>query len=399
MSAAQEADDSRAELRAWIGLLALPGVGNEALRQLLKAFGSALAVVAAPAPALAQASHRAVASAVADARRALTAPRAEAEGHPAAALAWQTMDWLDQAGDGMPRTVLTLADPRYPAALLEAPDPPSVLYALGHLELLSRPILAIVGSRNATAQGLENARQFAAALSAQGVVIASGMALGIDAAAHEGGLSGPGSTIAVVGTGLDRVYPARHRELARRIAHAGLVLSEYPLGTPPLAAHFPKRNRILAGLSKGTLVVEAALGSGSLITAKLAAECSREVFAIPGSIHAPQSRGCHWLIKQGAKLVDQVQDVFDELALPAPNTTRATPQDRGQDTLAPQNANAPPDPHGVLAAMGHESVGLDTLSARTGLDAAQLSATLLELELAALVVRAPGGLFQRLIRV
>ena len=217
----------------------------------------------------------------------------------------------------------------------------------------------------------------------------SGLALGIDGAAHEGALDGadpqhPLSTIAVVGTGLDRVYPSRHLALAHRISQSGLMLSEYPLGTPPLAANFPKRNRLIAGLSRGTLVVEAAQPSGSLITARLAAEQGKEVFAIPGSIHAPQSRGCHALIKQGAKLVESAQDVLEELHFqPAPC---------GPDSAAPD----PADPDGVLTALGFDPAGLDALVARTGIDAATLQVRLLELELDGLVARLPGGLFQRI---
>jgi DNA processing protein len=377
---------------AWVGLLALDGIGNETLRALLKAFGSGAAILTAPAPALAQASRRPVADAILQLRRAFDGQAADAAAEQAAELARLTLDWLkapQEAEAG--RYLLTLGDSRYPAALLEMPDPPSVLYAMGSLDLLSRPSLAMVGSRNATPQGIENARQFAATLSAAGATIVSGLALGIDAAAHEGGLSGPGSTIAVVGTGLDRVYPARHRELAHRIATSGLVLSEFPLGTPPLAANFPKRNRIIAGLSRGTLVVEAAMGSGSLITARLAADCSREVFAIPGSIHSPQARGCHWLIKQGAKLVDQAQDVLDELSL-------ASSHPLSNPTSAPVQPSRPDDPYRVLPALGHEATSLDALAARTGMDAGVLSAALLELELAGELARLPGGVFQRVTR-
>jgi DNA processing protein len=385
--------ESRGELAAWVGLLALDGLGNETFRGLLKVFGSVQSILSAPTSALAQATRRPLAETIAQLQGALAGRATDGSAKTAAELAHQTLAWLDQTpADGPPRDVITLGDARYPGLLLEAPDPPSVLYALGQLEVLDRPALAIVGSRNATAQGVENARQFAASLSAAGLSIVSGLALGIDAAAHEGGLSGVGGTIAVVGTGLDRVYPARHRDLAHRIASTGLILSEFPLGTPPLAAHFPKRNRIIAGLSRGTLVVEAALGSGSLITAKLAAECSREVFAIPGSIHAPQARGCHWLIKQGAKLVDQAQDVLDELSLPA--GTAANPH----RTEPADSSGRAHDPNGLLAAMGHDAATLDALAARTGLDAGRLTAELLELELAGEVARLPGGLFQRVVR-
>ncbi|MCM8814192.1 MAG: DNA-processing protein DprA, partial [Candidatus Omnitrophica bacterium] len=204
-------------------------------------------------------------------------------------------------------------DPAYPRSLLSLADPPCVLFAVGKACLLEGEALAIVGSRSATPGGERTAERFAAALSARGHPIVSGMALGIDGAAHHGALEGPGSTLAVLGTGPDRVYPARHRELARRIANDGLLISEFPPGTPPLAGNFPRRNRLIAGLSRGVLVVEAAVESGSLITARLAGEMGREVFAVPGSIHSPQSRGCHRLLREGAKLVETVEDVCSEL--------------------------------------------------------------------------------------
>jgi DNA processing protein len=233
-------------------------------------------------------------------------------------------------------------------------------------------------------QGLDNARSFAAHMSGQGWTIVSGLAVGIDAAAHEGGLDGPGSTVAVVGTGLDRVYPARHRELAHRIAERGVLLSEFAPGMPPLAENFPQRNRIIAGLARGTLVVEAALQSGSLITARLAAEAGREVFAVPGSIHSPLSRGCHLLIRQGAKLVERAEDLLEELepAIARAPAAAAAAADSGSG-----------DP--LLEALGDDPVTLDALSARTGFSAQALSARLLELELEDRVARLPGGLYQR----
>jgi DNA processing protein len=289
-----------------------------------------------------------------------------------------TNAWLDA---DPAHHVLTLGDPSYPAPLLEIADPPLLLYAQGRLDLLGKPALAIVGSRNPTAQGLDNAREFAQHLSQAGVTIVSGMALGIDGAAHEGGLAGTGGTIAVVGTGLDRIYPARHRALAHRIAKQALLLSEFELGMPPLAENFPRRNRLIAGLTRGTLVVEAALASGSLITARQALEAGREVFAIPGSIHSPQSRGCHALIKQGAKLVDSAQDILGEL-----NWSRGA---------RPAAAVDAPSDDPVLAALGHDPVTLDALLARTGESATVLNVRLLELELEGQVARLPGGLFQR----
>ncbi len=281
-----------------------------------------------------------------------------------------------------------MGDPDYPPLLLQTADPPLLLYVQGAPALLAAPSVAVVGSRNPTAQGADNARAFAAALSAQGLVVVSGLALGIDGAAHAGALEGGVGTLAVVGTGLDRVYPARHRELAHRIAAAGergALVSEYAPGTPALPAHFPQRNRIIAGLTLGTLVVEAALRSGSLITARLAAEAGRDVFAVPGSIHAPQSRGCHALIQQGAQLVQSAADIIDALHL-------ARASSRPPES-APASAGAG-DP--ILEALGHDPVTLDALIARTGWPAHELAARLLELELKGLAARLPGGLYQRM---
>jgi DNA processing protein len=337
------------ELAAWLRLLATPSVGRADGRRLLAAHGSIEAVVD-------------------------QLPAAPAE---LPALIASTRDWLDADPT---RGIVSLADAEYPAALLQTADPPLLLYVHGRVELLGAPSIAIVGSRNPTPQGSDNARAFASHLSRAGFTIVSGLALGIDGAAHEGGLAGAGSTIAVVGTGLDSVYPRPHLQLAHRIASEGLLVSEYPLGTPSRALHFPQRNRIIAGLARGTLVVEAALRSGSLITARLAAEAGREVFAIPGSIHAPLSRGCHLLIKQGAKLVDAAEDVLEELR----------PGSAAAPAASPRAASDP-----LLDALGHDPVTLDALVARTGWPPSELNARLLELELDARVVRLPGGLFQR----
>ncbi len=356
----------RDELEAWLRLLATPQVGRDTARRLLAALGSPQAVFDAGSAAL-----RDVAGALS---AALSTPPPALEAQLAA-----TLQWL-AAGDL--RAVVTLGDPLYPALLLETADPPLLLYLQGRAELLAAPAVAIVGSRNPTPQGLNNARSFGRHLSEAGWCVVSGLALGIDGAAHEGALEGQSSTIAVVGTGLDRVYPKRHLGLAHRIAAQGLMLSEYALGTPPLAPLFPQRNRLIAGLSRGTLVVEAALQSGSLITARLAAECGRDVFAIPGSIHAPQSRGCHLLIKQGAKLVDSAQDIVEELR---PGTS--------PPTTGPAAAPRAADP--VLGALGYEPVTLDALVERTGVSPAALNVRLLELELDGQVARLPGQLFQR----
>jgi DNA processing protein len=366
------------ELFAWLRLAHSPGLSPSAARRLLAAFGSPEAVIAAGPGAWREVGNAA-------ASQALLKPAFDPEEVFA-----RTQAWL--AGDPVRRHVIPLGDAAYPAGLLETADPPLLLYAHGRLSLLEHPSLAIVGSRHATPGGLDNARAFAAHLAQAGLVIVSGLALGIDGAAHEGALegaaaggpNGTGGTIAVVGTGLDRVYPKRHHALAHRMVDgAGLQLSEFMLGAESLKEHFPRRNRIIAGLSLGTLVVEAAVQSGSLITARLAVEYGREVFAIPGSIHSPQSRGCHRLIKDGAKLVETAEDILQEVrwrpsASPAP---------------APETAAERNDP--VLSALGHDPVTLDTLSDRTGWPAAELQARLLELELDGRLVRLPGGLFQR----
>lgn len=367
-----------AELGAWLRLALTPGLGNTATRKLLATFGSAQAIFEQAAGTLRQLGSEKLAKAL------LTAPE------NLSTLLEATLQWLD-AGDD--RQVVTLGDPGYPPALLDIEDPPSMLYMLGAPDsrawsaIKNRALcLAMVGSRNPTPQGEHNARQFARTFGASDLCVVSGLALGVDGAAHDGALLGGGTTIAVVGTGLDRVYPRKHLDLAHRIAQQGLIISEFPLGTPPLTANFPKRNRIISGLSQGTLVVEAALKSGSLITARLAAEQGKEVFAIPGSIHSPQSRGCHALIKQGAKLVESAQDVLEELQLPHAGAAAGA----WADSL-PEPEETP-----LLSAMGFDPVSLDALQARTGLPTPELQAQLLALELANRVARLPGGLFQRM---
>ncbi len=380
--AAGDASDmiDRDEFSAWLRLLDTPGVGRESARALLARFGAAEAVIAASTAA----RESIVAPAAA---AALARPPDHFDARRDAAWLWLT------GGDDEPRDVVVIGDPRYPQILLESADPPLLLYARGRIELLQAPAIAIVGSRNPTAQGLENARAFAGHLSRAGWVVVSGLALGIDGAAHEGALEGSTGTIAVVGTGLDRIYPARHRALTERIVGGGLVISEFAIGTPALPEHFPIRNRIIAGLGRGTLVVEAALQSGSLITARLAAESGRDVFAIPGSIHSPQARGCHALIKQGAKLVDCAADIADELpALAHPGT----PAESGPTAAAEVASSTRKDP--VLDALGFDPIGLDALIARTGRSAAELSARLLDLELQGRVARLAGQQFQRVER-
>jgi DNA processing protein len=360
---------ARDELAAWLRLLLTPGVGNETARKLLAAFGLPQAVFTQSPAAL---------QTVVGARTAQALQQIPDKLEPALE---RLQSWLAESDR---HHLLNLGDARFPPELLQMADPPLLLYVLGDLQALRHPHkLAIVGSRNPTHQGAANAHQFAQALGQAGLCVVSGLAHGVDGAAHEGALAAGASTIAVVGTGLDRVYPRQHLHLAHRIAEHGAIVSEYPLGTSPLPANFPQRNRIIAGLSQGTLVVEAALQSGSLITARLAAEQGREVFAIPGSIHAPQSRGCHALIRQGAKLVESAQDILEDLRMGTP----AVPEE-GSPTEPPADD--------LLDALGHDPVSLDALQARTGLDTATLQARLLELELDGWVGRLPGGLLQRL---
>ena len=355
----------RSDVEAWLQLGMIPGLGSASLRRLLQHFGAPADVLAAPPAAFARLLEPAAAAALragADANAVSTA-----------------LSWLSQPG----HRLITLADSDYPKLLLEAPDPPVMLYVAGRTELLGHAALAVVGSRSPTPRGAEDAQAFAQVLSDAGLAIVSGLALGIDAAAHRGGLAGASSSIAVVGTGLDRVYPARNRDLAHQLAERGALVSEFPLGTPPLPSNFPRRNRILSGLARGCLVVEAALRSGSLITARQALEQGREVFAVPGSIHSPLSKGCHLLIKQGAKLVESAQDVLEELRLPAP--AGATSQG-----AAPSAEHA-----ALLEALGYDAVDLDTLCLRTGLTPDAASAMLLALELDGFLDRLPGGRVQR----
>lgn len=493
---------TREEVAAWLQLVQAKGIGSGTARRLLAAFGLPQQILAQSPSALAQvlstkqiaalrtldddtlaliettwqwlqqstvsigsagqgdasgaaASTSITATAVAAQAALASAERpSHAQGMESAQPAQHPSHTHSTGGAPVQRRLLVLGDPAYPPLLLQMADPPVLLYAMGQVDRLQhqQPCIAMVGSRNPTPQGASNARAFGKAFAEMGWAVASGLALGVDGAAHEGALlaaeaavtAAAGSkskhasvcsglaTIAVVGTGLDRVYPRQHHELAHRIVQHGVILSESPLGTPPLSHHFPKRNRIIAGLSQGVLVVEAALQSGSLITARLAGEQGKEVFAIPGSIHAPQSRGCHALIKQGAKLVESAQDVMEELrptlaasarswmvqaaATDAAAAAAAVGVDANADVAAgavpampvesassAMSAQAPVDEPPVqgdaaliLQALGHDPAGLDALLARTGMETATLQAKLLELELMGLIGRLPGGLFQRI---
>jgi DNA processing protein len=353
------------ELAAWLRLTLTPGVGQASQRKLLKTFGLPGQIFSV--------SHTALA-AVVGAKAELLRETDNAKAAVEAALSWAALPG---------HRILTLADADYPPQLLEISDPPTVLYVAGDAALLSNPALAVVGSRNATPQGIRIARDFATTLAQSGWVIVSGLALGIDAAAHDGALAAGGGTVAVVGTGADRLYPARNKALADRIRKNGVIVSEFPLGTPAAAENFPRRNRVISGLARGVLVVEAAPESGSLITARLAGEQGREVFAIPGSIHSPQSRGCHHLIRQGAKLVESTRDILEELgafSTPAPD--------------APLTTDATGETGFVLTRLGHDACALDELAQRTGLTADRLLPLLLELELEGRVAPLPGNRYQ-----
>ena len=350
-----------ASLASWITLSHIPGLGNEGLRRLLQAFNSPDAVLNSSVSSLSRHVKPAVAQAI-------------SQGVDESALE-AVSTWLGDPLNG----ILTLADADYPQSLLNISDPPPVLYVKGKRDLLNFASLAVVGSRNASPQGLRNAEALSKSLSEAGLCIVSGLAHGIDAAAHLGGLQGAGSSIAVVGTGLDKVYPAANRELAHRLALEGAIVSEFQLGTPPLPANFPRRNRIISGLSLGCLVVEASVQSGSLITARMALEQGRDVFAIPGSIHSPQSRGCHALIKQGAKLVESAQDVLEEIGYRTPSVAQTVLSE-----------------HPLFAHMGFDPLDAESLANRSGLTIGELSAILLQLELDGRIASLPGGLYQRI---
>ncbi len=359
-------------LASWLQLTLTPGLGAATLRRLLSQFGLPENVLAAQRADLARIAG-------AQALQAL-------DSDVVAKAVEKALAWLEGPGHAL----VTLADAAYPRLLLETADPPALLYCRGRTELLNRPALAVVGSRNASAQGASNAEQFARSFSAAGLTIVSGLAQGIDAAAHRGGLAAQGSTIAVLGTGVDLSYPRSNHALAEDIAARGLLISEFPLGTQALAHNFPRRNRLISGLAQGCLVIEAALASGSLITARSAAEQGREVFAVPGSIHSPLSKGCHGLIKSGAKLVESAEDVLSELA--------AFRRTGFASTRAPAAAASPAGDAGepLLAHMGFDPVDVDSLCARAGLPAERVAAELLRLELAGRIAVLPGGLYQRL---
>ncbi|BBO60522.1 DNA-processing protein DprA [Mycoavidus sp. B2-EB] len=416
------------EISAWLRLISTRGTGSIAIRRLLGVYGLPQYIFKQSQAALAQV----VGAKLAEALKHVNSERLAKQ-------VARVRNWMMIAGNHF----VTLADPTYPRMLLEIADPPALLYVKGRLELLHAPSLAIVGSRHGTPQGLANAKQLAHTLAHAGLTIVSGLALGIDGAAHRGALDSPCSTIAVAGTGIDLVYPARHHALAHEIAAQGALVSEWPLSTNARAQHFPQRNRLIAGLTQGVLVVEAALQSGSLITARLAGEMGREVFALPGSIHSPLAKGCHRLIKEGAKLVECAQDILDEIRHKGPLSATISAKDHTDSTQEMPSLSAqpiaiyhPPQPHMhhnlnrsehnsevariispantlqtndmpatldanahcVLAALNYDPTSLELLAARTKLNSAILQATLLQLELSGWITALPGGRVERIQR-
>lgn len=372
------------DIKHWLALNQTQGLGNAAFCQLLTKFGSPEGIYSASISQLREIVDEGTA-------------RKINQGVDTAVIA-PTLDWLQKDN----AHIVTLADSEYPQKLLEISNPPAVLYAIGNLHWLNHPCIAMVGSRSATPQGEKNAEEFAQSLCNSGLCVVSGMALGIDGAAHRGALKAKngqanGATIAVVGTGLDIVYPARHRDLAHKIAERGLIISEFPLGTPSKAQNFPRRNRLISGLSLGCLVVEANIDSGSLITARLASEQGREVFAIPGSIHSPVAKGCHLLIKQGAKLVESTQDILEEIKHLLPVAKQTTHSPTGLMTHLGANETNASEVNTILALMGYDAINFDNLQQLSALTTESLSAMLMMLELDGKITVLQGNQYQRLV--
>ena len=372
----KQAEKSSTDLALWLSLNQISGLGNAAFCQLLTKFGTPEGIFSAKLNQLREIVNDEIAQKI-------------SKGVAVDAIA-PTLKWLEKDNVHL----VTLADSTYPQKLLEVSNPPALLFAIGNLHWLNHPTIAMVGSRSATPQGEKNAEDFAKSLCEQGLCVASGMALGIDGAAHRGALKANGATIAVVGTGLDIVYPARHRDLAHKIAERGLIISEFPLGTPSKAQNFPRRNRLISGLSLGCLVVEANINSGSLITARLAAEQGREVFAIPGSIHSPVTKGCHQLIKQGAKLVESVQDILEEINWT--NIVNSLPSNSPNGLMADLAPNAL-QANTVLDLMGFDAINFEQMRISTSLTTEALSSMLMLLELENKIKSLAGGHYQRLV--
>lgn len=388
------------DIRSWLRLMLTPGIGNDSANRLWTRFGSIQGIFEASELQWSEVISRA---------------QIEALHHEPALLNAhfsRTMQWLSAKPHAAhaQRAVWPLGHPNYPEPLLHLTDPPLLLFVEGQVQQSLGPAISVVGSRNPTPQSRQTAMQFGRALGEAGLCVVSGMALGIDGAAHQGALQSvappstasstlvagantPSSifwtTVGVVGTGLDRIYPKHHLALAQEVMAHGVLISEYPLGTPPLAANFPQRNRLIAALGLGTLVVEAAMRSGSLITARMALDMGREVMAVPGSIHAMQSHGCHWLIRQGAKLVENVQDILEELRIPT-----TTDQSKRLNSNDSQQSDTM---HPVLDHMGFTPISLDALQMQCNLETSVLQSELLSLELMGCIARLPGGFFQRLV--
>ncbi len=367
-------DAEVSSLEAWLYLHHTPGVGNAAFHTLLNTFGSVNAVFNASRKQLSTLTIK---------MDALNALSKQLKPDISADLNWLAQDH---------HHIITLVDEAYPAALKELPDAPPILYVRGDIDYLKQPQLAMVGSRNPTAVGRNTAKEFAKHLANAGITITSGLASGIDGASHEGALQGLAGTIAVVAHGLDIIYPAEHQGLAQQITEHGAVISEMPIGTQPHRGLFPRRNRLISALSLGTLVVEAAQKSGSLITARLAMEQNKEVFAIPGSIHNPMARGCHQLIRQGAKLVETAADILEELCIPQQKTLfdpakseKNIPENHNKSPMA-----LDPDHQKLLKCLAYEPTSIDELVARSQFSAAELASMLLIMELEGIIVRQNG---------
>ncbi len=362
----------KGELESWLKLIRCAGLGARPIIALIERFGSAQAAIDAGPSAWRNAG---ASQASIDALSGIDPGRIE-----------QDIEWCLMPNRGL----LTWQDPKFPARLREIGGCPPALFFRGDPDLLALPQMAVVGSRTATPQGLETAEGFSAELSRRGLTITSGLALGVDAAAHRGALMAKGPTVAVCATGLDRVYPARHKALAEEIDRSGLLISEFAPGTAPRAEHFPRRNRLISGLALGVLVVEAARNSGSLITARLAAEQGRDVFAIPGSIHNVMARGCHQLIRNGAKLVESVDDILEEIGTQVGQWLRTAPP---REAVAGSSNHPCQD---ILDALGDDPQSIDVIAQRTGRAVDVLSAALLELELEGRIAPAAGGRVMRL---
>ncbi|CAA6820217.1 MAG: Rossmann fold nucleotide-binding protein Smf possibly involved in DNA uptake [uncultured Thiotrichaceae bacterium] len=391
--------DYETELRACLQAWRAPGIGGASIQRLLSHFGSVSIALDSSDQELTKAGLKPAKIAL---LRATKPDDVNID-----------IEWLQS---GTQRHILLPSDPDYPAALKNTQSPPPLLFAVGNTSLLNDPQIAMVGSRSPTTGGKDNARAFASHLAQNGLCITSGLALGIDAISHTGALDSDGSTIAVVATGMDIIYPSRNRKLAERIAEQGLIVSEFPVGVRPQAQNFPRRNRIISGMSVGTLVVESALRSGSLVTARHAMEQGREVFAIPGSIHNPMARGCHQLIRQGAKLVETATDILEEISAqlhifidprhsdnPQSKIAGKSPQSFASSKIPAASSPITPDEYSpdsdeclILDVLGHDPVPVDQIVLKTGLTTEEVSSMLLMMELQGYIAACGGGHYMRL---